>query len=164
LISARLNDAAGVRSAARALDEMAWPRTPGLDEWRAERGALLRAEALRLGGRSAAALAEAPHPGMPDDRDMRDDERYMVGELASAAGQLAEAMQLFGSFEQSGVQSLPWAAPGHFERGELFERAGKAREAALEYERVVELWRNCDVELEPLRNEAARRAAQLKSR
>ena len=164
LISARLNDAAGVRSAARALDEMTWPRTPGLDEWRAELGALLRAEALRLGGRSAAALAEAPHGGVPDERDMRDDERYMVAELASAAGQLAEAMQLFGSFEQSGVQSLPWAAPGHFERGELFERAGKAREAALEYERVVELWRNCDVELEPLRNEAARRAAQLKSR
>ena len=164
MISARLNDAAGVGSAARALEEMAWPRTPGLDEWRAERVALLRAAALRLSGRSAAALAEAPHVGVPDDRDVRDDERYMVAELASAAGQLAEAVQLFGSFEQTGVQSLPWAAPGHFARGELLERTGKTREAALEYERVVELWRDCDVELEPLRNEAARRAARLSSR
>jgi predicted RNA polymerase sigma factor len=95
---------------------------------------------------------------------VRDDERYMVAELASAAGQLDEAVQLFGSFEQTGLQSLPWAAPGHFARGELLERTGRAREAALEYERVVELWRDCDAELEPMRDEAARRVARLNSR
>jgi tetratricopeptide (TPR) repeat protein len=162
LISARLSDAAGVVAAARSLEERASPRVPGLDDWRAERAALLRAEALRLAGRRAEALATAPHVGVPDDRDMRDDERYLIAELASAGGRLADAVQLFGSFEQTGLQALPWAAPGHLARAELLERTGKAREAALEYERVVELWRDCDAELAPLRDEAARRAARIK--
>jgi tetratricopeptide (TPR) repeat protein len=161
LIDVRLNDTADIVRVLPALAEGGMPAPTQIQRWRGEREALLRAELLRLAGQSQAAVAAAPVLGLPDEYGMRDQDRFLLGELLGGAGRLAEALQLFGSFEQAGVQSLPWAAPGHFARGELLERLGRNREAAAEYARVVELWRACDPELRPLRDEARRRAERL---
>jgi len=161
LIDVGLSDTADIVRVLPALAEGGIPAPVQIQRWRGEREALLRAELLRLAGRSQAAAAAAPRLGLPDEYGMRDHERFLLGELLGGAGRVSEALQLFGSFEQAGVQSLPWAAPGHFARGELLERLGRGREAAAEYARVAELWHACDPELRPMRDEARRRADRL---
>ena len=160
-IAARLGEVAQVASAARAVATEGLPAPASLDAWRRERAAMLRAQALRLGGGEAAAYAATPQVALPDAEGMRDDERYAKAEMAQHVGRLDEAAQLFDSFEQTGVQSLPWAAPGHFARAELLERLERRREARSEYERVAELWREADPEVRPMWEEARRRAQRL---
>lgn len=75
---------------------------------------------------------------------------------------LSEAVRWLASFEQIGADDLPWAAPAHFLRGELLEQLGRPEEAAADYERVAELWRDCDRELRPILEEAQSRAARLR--
>lgn len=162
MIAARLGDTAAVRAAASALST---DRTPGPEawrRWRRDRSAMLRAELLRAAGRPTEAIAAMMPMHAPDDWGSRDEERLLLAEMLSQAGRFSEAVRWLGSFEHIHTESLPWAAPAHFMRAELLERLGRREEAAIDYERVVELWRDCDSELRPMLEEAQSRSARLR--
>jgi hypothetical protein len=130
-------------------------------EWQRDRSALLRAEILRREGRTNEAIGALTNLRPPDDWGSRDEERLLLAELFRDAGRLPEAIREFGTFEQMSTEDLPWAAPAHFMRAELLEKLGRAAEAEGDYDRVAELWQNCDPELRPMLEDARRRAVRL---
>jgi DNA-binding SARP family transcriptional activator len=163
LLSARANDIEGVRAAAGALKS---DRTPGPREWqqyKRDRGAMLQAVLLRADGRPGSGVAALMPVRPPDGWGSRGEERMLAAELYRDSGRLEDAVRWFASFEHMGVEDLPWAAPAHFARGELLERLGRNADAAADYERVAELWRDSDEESRPTLLQARQRAARLRS-
>jgi tetratricopeptide (TPR) repeat protein len=98
----------------------------------------------------------------PDEWGSRDAERLLLATLYREVGSLAESIRWFGTFEHMSADDLAWAAPAHFLRAELLERLGRKREAAEDYERVVELWRDCEPEVRPIMWEAELRGMRLR--
>jgi tetratricopeptide (TPR) repeat protein len=82
---------------------------------------------------------------------------FLYPELLYQLGHDAEALRWYKSvydmFVFSPVISL--------RRAEIFERLGRHREAAEEYARFIDLWRDCDPELRPLVEAADQRRSRL---
>jgi DNA-binding SARP family transcriptional activator/tetratricopeptide (TPR) repeat protein len=85
----------------------------------------------------------------------------LKGEWASAAGRTEEAIQRFGSFEELDLPNLAYAAFAHRRRGALLEGKGDRVSALREYQRVLELWRNCDATVAPTRDSVLARVRAL---
>jgi tetratricopeptide (TPR) repeat protein len=81
--------------------------------------------------------------------------RYLRGQLLSAVGRDAEALQWFASLGALSVPETPFRALAHLRQAEIHERLGNRSEAVTHYSRFVALWQNSDPELQPL-VEAAR--------
>jgi hypothetical protein len=156
ILSARMGDTSALGSGIAALDVIDTTSVRPWRDWRRDRVALLRAWSRRLAGHPADAVAslETPHP--PDEWGSRDEERFLIAEMHRDSGHPADALRWFASFEQIGIEDLPWAAPAHLLRARLLDSLGRQGEAAQDYARVAELWKDCDVELRPLLDEARR--------
>jgi len=158
LLSARLSDTAALRAEAAGLHGSDTTKSPEWQNWRHDRIRLLRAWSMRLAGRPADAVASLDSLHPPDAWGTRDEERFLLAEMLRDSGHPDDALRWFGSFEQIGIDELPWAAPAHLMRARLLDRLGRQQEAVADYARVAELWKDCDRELQPLRDEARRRA------
>jgi hypothetical protein len=99
--------------------------------------------------------AFSPFPGLRHERFIRAEQLARTGRLEAAVGWLSTYA------EHSGYGRV-YLAPSLFRRAELLEQMGKTSEAFAAYQRFIYLWRNADVEFQPMVTEARRRAARLR--
>jgi DNA-binding SARP family transcriptional activator/TolB-like protein len=166
LLNARMHDTA---SAARNIEDLAhvqagdYPRTIAS----LEQGA--RAFESFQNGDARASLAQvdsayrevwyawagmfAPHAQAAD--------RYLRAELLSGLGRNEEAVRWYASAEKNSLDDVAYLPLSYYRRAGLYERLGKPADAAREYERFVDLWRDCDPELRPLVRTSQARIAAL---
>jgi DNA-binding SARP family transcriptional activator len=88
-------------------------------------------------------------------------ERYLLAELYLRRNRLDEALAWYRSLGENSFFDLPFLAPSHLRRGEIYERLGDRARALDEYRQMVRLWRDCDPQLRPLRAQAESRIAAL---
>jgi serine/threonine-protein kinase len=88
-------------------------------------------------------------------------ERYLRAEALAALGRTEEALPWFAAFSEFSPYDLVYAAMGHRRRGELLEAMGRTEDAALEYQRFLDLWRDADPELQPMVREVRGALARL---
>ena len=87
--------------------------------------------------------------------------RLLRAELLDAAGRSEEALRWFASLGQTTLHALPYVAPSHLRRAQIYERLGEKEKAAHHYNRFITLWEDCEPALRPLVDEAEGRLAQL---
>ena len=90
-------------------------------------------------------------------------ERYRLAELLERRGQDEDAAAQYRSFREHTVYEVPYWAPADLALGRIYERLADPERAAEHYRRVVDLWRDCDPELQPLVDEARGRLERLRS-
>ncbi|HXQ27837.1 MAG TPA: protein kinase [Gemmatimonadales bacterium] len=88
-------------------------------------------------------------------------QRYLRAGLEAEAGDTAQAILLFGAFENFSRYDLIYAGPGHLHRAALYERRGNTQAAVAEYNRFLELWQDCDADFRPLVDSARAGLARL---
>jgi tetratricopeptide (TPR) repeat protein len=84
-------------------------------------------------------------------------ERYRLAAALETAGREDEALRWYNSFQDHAFYDLAYLAPAHYRRGLIYQRRGDARGAAEHFERFIELWAQCDPELQPLVDDARSR-------
>jgi tetratricopeptide (TPR) repeat protein len=169
LLSANLNEPNAARASASALEKLDGSPEASTLAQNLARG--VEAEVARRAGRAPEALAalQAMDEVIPYILQLSSTfhvggrERFLRAELLEEAGRSDEALVWYGSFEEHSVYDLVYLGPSLLRRGEILERAGKTREAAGAYRRVVELWRECEPALAPLRDRARAALARLES-
>jgi tetratricopeptide (TPR) repeat protein len=163
LLSVRALDSAGAALHAARLGRV---RGPGLTEIAAGAALTLRAELARLSGRPEEALAlleAAPvSASLSNVVSSRAYERFLRAELLRGLGRDDEALRWYATQGQSFIPDLIYLAPAHLRQAEIYERRGDRAQAAVHYQRFVELWGECDAELRPMVDDARRRLARLR--
>lgn len=89
-------------------------------------------------------------------------ERFARAEALRVAGQHQRAINWYASFAEHSPHDLAFLGPSHLRRAELYEKLNQPARAAEHYARFVELWKDCDEELRPLREQARARLAVLR--
>jgi DNA-binding SARP family transcriptional activator/TolB-like protein len=89
-------------------------------------------------------------------------ERWLRAEALHRLGRYEEALRWYRAVVQNSVYELPYLAPSHLRRAEIHDRLGNHEAAAGHYAQFVELWRDCDAELQPLVVDATTRLAELR--
>ena len=84
-------------------------------------------------------------------------ERYRLATLLETSGRDDEALRWFSSFQDHAFYDLAYLAPSHYRRGLIHQRRGDAEAADRHFARFIELWAECDPELEPLVKDARSR-------
>ena len=79
-------------------------------------------------------------------------DRFLRAELLLALGKPEDALKWYQSIDYFPESVL--AGPSHLRRAEIHETLGRQTEAAAQYRRFVELWRECDAEFRPLLRKA----------
>ena len=82
--------------------------------------------------------------------------RFLRAEMYRELGQYDLAHALYESLGELSPFEIVLLAPAHLRRAQMHERQGENALAAEQYERFIELWRDCDPELRPTVEEAKR--------
>ncbi len=90
------------------------------------------------------------------------DDRFLRAELLKSLGRYQEALKWYGSVSETAFYDLIYLAPSHLRQGEIYEELGEQQKAIEHYTRFLELWQNCDPELQPMVDDANRRLERLK--
>jgi tetratricopeptide (TPR) repeat protein len=77
-------------------------------------------------------------------------ERYRHGELLMETGRLEEALPWLAMVAEASPEGLVYSAPSHRLQAMIYERLGEREEAAAHYQRFLELWQDCDPELQEM--------------
>jgi tetratricopeptide (TPR) repeat protein len=88
-------------------------------------------------------------------------DRLLKAQLLRRAGRYTEAVQLFGSFSENSVYDAIFDPPSHLYRAEIYEERGEVEKAAEHYRRVIEMWSDADVQLQPTVDRARERLEAL---
>lgn len=118
-------------------------------------------EALHLLTRSQAHLWFGWAASSPIQSQARD--RYLRAELLRELGRFEEALGWYTSFEEHAVHDLPFLAPSHLRRAEIYEHLGDAAAATKHYQRFLALWADADAELASFVEQARQRLAALQA-
>ena len=150
LLAVRLEDDAGARRAAAALD------ASNGDAMRRRFAAVL-ARTVRASAAAAIGDRENALRLLADSQDevwyqqsltspffSRAFERYLRAELLTALGRDREAIAWYGTLGESSPYEIIYLAPAHLRQGELHERQGDTVRAASHYARCARLWTRCD--------------------
>jgi len=89
-------------------------------------------------------------------------ERWLRADALHRLGRHEEALRWYRAVVQNSVYELPYLAPSHLRQAQIHDHIGDHEAAARHYARFVELWRDCDVELQPLVADATSRLATLR--
>ena len=129
----------------------------------------IRARVIRRRGDPAAALAELGQPWL-DPRTHSSHrssifaqvaDRYLRAELLQEAKRSAEAISAYGSVGDYSVDGLMYSGPSHLARARIYAQMGNRAKANEHLRRFLEMWRDCDPALRPLRDAAERELASL---
>ena len=71
-------------------------------------------------------------------------ERYLRAEILLEQDRVEEALTVLGSFGETSYYDEVFVVPSYFRRGEAFEKLGQPAEAIASYQRVIELWEECE--------------------
>ena len=88
-------------------------------------------------------------------------ERFLRAEILLEQGRVEEALPLLGSFGETSYYDEVFVAPSHLRRGEASEALGQPEEAIESYQRVIELWEECEPPLYSWVAEPMERTARL---
>jgi DNA-binding SARP family transcriptional activator/TolB-like protein len=80
--------------------------------------------------------------------------RFLRAEALKSVGRYEEALRWYETASGPAFPDLIHLAPSHFRRAQIYEALGQLETAAEHYARFVELWKDCDPELQPLVAEA----------
>jgi tetratricopeptide (TPR) repeat protein len=83
--------------------------------------------------------------------------RFLQGEIMIERGEFQAALGLYENFGWLGNIDLAYLGLSYHRLAEIHERMGNTEKAIEYYSRLVRLWKNCDPELIPLREEARRK-------
>jgi serine/threonine protein kinase/tetratricopeptide (TPR) repeat protein len=89
--------------------------------------------------------------------------RFARAELLRAVGRGDEALAWYRTLGDGSVQDAIYLAPAQLRLAEIYRDRSAAERAALHYRRFIEQWRDCDTELQPLVDDAARALARLEA-
>lgn len=89
-------------------------------------------------------------------------ERYMRGFALKSLKRYNEAIWWLGTLGYAHLPSLVYRAPAHYLLGEIYEELNQPDKAIENYTRVMELWQNCDPELQPTLERIKDRIKHLK--
>lgn len=90
-------------------------------------------------------------------------DRFFRAELLQRAGRLGEALDAYSSVTDYSLDGLMYLPISYARRGDIYMQMGENAEAARNYARFVEMWRDCDAGLIPVRQKVERRLARLRS-
>ena len=91
-------------------------------------------------------------------------ERFLRAEaLRGSSGWRERALKWYGTFPDPATYDLPYLAPSHFRRAEIFEQMGQRDSAAVHYARTLKLWQSADAELRTLIDDARRGLQRTRS-
>ena len=82
--------------------------------------------------------------------------RFLRAEMYRELGQYDLAREWYESLGELSPYEIVLLAPAHLRRAQMHELQGENALAAEQYERFIELWRDCDPELRPTVEEARR--------
>lgn len=88
-------------------------------------------------------------------------ERYLRAELLAELGRYDEALRWLSTIGNF-FSEISLRAPAHLLSAQIYERLGDVENAAIQYKRFIDLWKDCDPELRPW-VETARRALEALS-
>ena len=89
-------------------------------------------------------------------------QRFMRAELLRKLGRGEEALGWYESLPAITPFGLVYLAISHLRRGEIYESLGQEEQAVEHYSRFIELWRDCDPELQPLLEDAKEKLSELR--
>ena len=167
LVSARLGDTTSASRYADSLTTVPAHTMKTLLAGNLARG--VRARVIARRGNPVQALSELGQPWI-DPRTHRSHyssilaqvaDRYFRAELLQRSGRFAEALDAYSSVSDYSLDGLMYLPMSHLHRGDIYLKMGDHQNAASHYARFIELWRDCDPELRPLRDAASRKLAML---
>ena len=88
-------------------------------------------------------------------------DRLLLGDLLARTGRYEAALHWYGGLGTVSLADAAYLAPAARRRAQLLERLGRRAEAAREYRRVVELWKDADPEFQPMVSAARERIVEL---
>jgi tetratricopeptide (TPR) repeat protein len=169
LLSARLGDEGAALRYAGQLERADRSSLPGA--FAADGGQFVRAEVAWRRGRPQEALTTLENarfwtrwPGF--EAENSDDspfyghmhERFARAELLHELGRDEEAIPWYRIF----VYDLLYTAPAHLRLAQIYERRGERQKAIEHYSRFVDLWKDCDPELQPMVQQARSALVRLR--
>jgi hypothetical protein len=89
-------------------------------------------------------------------------DRYFMAELLDKAGRSGDAVKAYAAVGDYSTDGLIYTPMSHLRRGDIYLRMGDRARAAQHYQRFVELWKDCDPNLRPLRAAAQKRLEALR--
>ena len=169
VVSARLGDDAASLTAARELEEL--PGVPLVTTIARDLAHGVRAQVAWRHGRTAEALGELDQvrmsagyeAGVASPFFSEAPERFLRAAALEAAGRRPEALQAYDSFDLYSIYDLIYLGPARLARARTLDQLGRRAEAIVEYAGFVDLWRDCDPELQPLVHEARLALSRLGS-
>jgi tetratricopeptide (TPR) repeat protein len=88
-------------------------------------------------------------------------ERYQLAQLLQELGRGEAALPWLESMAQVSPYELVFLAPSHLRRAEIYESLNRPADAAAQYTRFIELWKDADPESQPLVAQARVRLAAV---
>src|SRR4051794_2726969 len=88
-------------------------------------------------------------------------ERYVRAELLHQLGRDDDALRWYATFAENSPYDLVYLAPSLLRQGQIYESRGDRVRAARSYRSFLELWSDCDPELQPMVTDARARLAAL---
>lgn len=88
-------------------------------------------------------------------------ERFTRAELLFELGKNNEALNWYESLTQTSTFELIYLPISHLRRGEIYEKLGDNEKAQYHYSQFIELWKNCDIELQPMVQKAVEQLKAL---
>ena len=154
LVSARMGD---VEGAARSAGEIGQQKFPtGYKSLAADLASSVRAQVQRIQGKPAEAL-QTLEPLLALTKNPLESpfvseayERFTRAELLDELGRDPEALKWFDHLAESSVFEFVYLPMAHLRSAEIRSRMGDAKNAAASYEAFLDLWVNCDPELQPM--------------
>ena len=127
------------------------------------------AERLRQQGRGAQALVELERgtratpfvPAWTSGIVSQAYERFVRAELLHEVGRDDEALRWYSTFAENSPYDLVYLAPSLYRQAQIYDTRGQNALASERYRQFVELWKDCDPQLQPLTTNAKARIARL---
>ena len=167
LVSVRLGDAAAAVTYADSLAAMPADSIKSLLGQNLAHA--VRARLIARRGDVNGALAELGQPWI-DPRTHRSHyssilaqvgDRYFRAELLQKAGRLAEALDAYSAVSDYSLDGLMYLPLSSLRRGDIYLQMRDRPQAIAHYTRFIDLWKDCDPRLVPLRDAAVKKVASL---
>ena len=165
LVSARMGDVDRAGQYSAEIEKQKFPT--GYESLASDFAGSVRAQIDRARGKPADAL-EKLDPLLAETRNPLESpfvseayERFTRAELLHAVGRDPEALPWFDHLVESSVFEFVYLPLSYLRRAEILDRRGDRKNASASYQSFIDLWANCDRELQPMVDVARRRLEAL---
>jgi serine/threonine protein kinase/tetratricopeptide (TPR) repeat protein len=154
LVSVRMGDVDRAEQYAEQIERQKFPT--GYESLAADLARSVRAQIDRVQGKLAGAI-EKLEPLLAETRNPLESpvvseayERFARAEVLYELGRYPEALRWFDHLVESSVFEFVYLPLSQFWRAEIRNRLGDSKNAAASYRAFIDLWKDCDPELQPM--------------